>query len=179
MDCDLARQPACFRRFLPVACFRGAGRPCRHRYWSIVPWRSSAMMQHEKDDLLALFENRRKWCQGVEARDRRGSPVCYSDATATAWDMVGGMCCLFGWDRAFSLFLQVGRHFTGAQRCRTRRNREIAAMVSLQDFNDRPDTTYDVIMERLRTMPVYCPRPSLSAESSGNQPSSTSTLCSP
>jgi hypothetical protein len=137
------------------------------------------MMQHEKDELLALFENRRTWCQGVEARDPRGSPVCYSDATATAWDLVGGMCRLFGWDRAFSLFVQVGRHITGAQRCRTRRDREIAAMVSLQDFNDRPDTTYDAIMERLRTMTVYYPRPSLAAGLSGNQPSSTSTLCSP
>ena len=136
------------------------------------------MMQHEKDELLALFENEGKWCQLVEARDRRQSPVHYSDATATAWDVVGGMCVLFGWDRAFSLFVQVGRHIAGVQRCRTRRDREIAAMVSLQDFNDRCDTTYDVIMERLRTMPVYCPRPSLPAEASGAQPSSTSTLCS-
>lgn len=136
------------------------------------------MMQHEKDELLALFENESKWCRNVEARDRRGNPVHYSDAAAAAWDLVGGMCCLFGWDRAMSLFVQVGRHITGAQRCRTRRDREIAAMVSLQDFNDRPDTTYDGIMERLRTMPVYCPRPSLSAGSSGDQPSSASTLCS-
>lgn len=121
------------------------------------------MMQHEKDGLLALFEKESKWCQDVEARDCRGSPVRYSDGTATAWDLVGGMCHLFGWDRAFSLFVQVGRHITGSQRCRTRRHREIAAMVSLQDFNDRSDTTYAVIMERLRTMPVYCPRPTPSA----------------
>lgn len=128
------------------------------------------MMQHEKDELLALFESERRWCQLVEARDRRGSPVRYSDATATAWDVVGGMCCLFGWDRAFSLFVQVGRHVAGVQRCRTRRDREIAAMVSLQDFNDRCDTTYDVMIERLRSMPVYCPRPSPSVGLSGGLP---------
>lgn len=137
------------------------------------------MMQHEKDELLALFESSGKWCQRVEARDRRGNPVHYGDATATAWDIVGGMCFLFGWDRAFSLFLQVSRHFTGSQRSRTTRNREIAAMVSLQDFNDRHDTTYEEVIDKMRGMPVYCPRPSVSAGSSADRPSSTSVLCSP
>jgi hypothetical protein len=135
------------------------------------------MMQHEKDELLALFDSESRWCRNVEARDRRGSAVHYSDAAATAWDLVGGLCFLFGWDRAFALFLQVGRHLTGLERSRMLRNREIAAMVALQDFNDRPDTTYGTVMERLRSMPVYSPRTSPPGGSSGDQPSSTSTLC--
>jgi hypothetical protein len=122
------------------------------------------MMQHEKDELLALFETESKWCQRVEARDGRGGAVHYRDATAAAWDLVGGMCFLFGWERACKLFTQVGRHVAGMQRCRARRDREIAAMVSLQDFNDRRGTTYDMVIEGLRRVPVYCERVSSLSE---------------
>ena len=114
------------------------------------------MMQYEKDKLLALFENKSRWCQHVEARDKRGSPVHYNDERATAWDVVGGMCFLFGWERACKLFAQVGRHVTGLKRDQGLRNREAAAMASLLDFNDKCDTTYDLVMARLRDMRVYC-----------------------
>ena len=117
------------------------------------------MMQHEKDRLLALFENESRWCQCVEARDERGDPVRYNDATATAWDVAGGMCFLFGWERACKLFLQVDRDITGLKQRNGLRNREIAAMTSLQDFNDKDDTTYDLVMARLRDLRVYYRKP--------------------
>jgi hypothetical protein len=112
------------------------------------------MMQNEKDKLLALFENESRWCRRVEARDARGDPVHYNDEAATAWDVVGGLCFLFGWERACTLFVQVGRHITGVKRGHAHRDVEMAAMASLQDFNDERDTTYDLVMERLRDMPV-------------------------
>jgi hypothetical protein len=116
------------------------------------------MMQNEKDKLLVLFENESRWCQGVEARDERGKPVHYNDERATAWDVVGGLCFLFGWDRACKLFVQVSQQVTGLKRGYGLRNREMAAMASLQDFNDKRGTTYDLVMERLRDIRVYCRR---------------------
>lgn len=116
------------------------------------------MMQDEKDRLLALFEEESRWCQRVEARDKQGRPVHYSDGRAAAWDVVGGMCFLFGWDRACKLFVQVSRQVTGLKRSRLVRDPEMAAMASLQDFNDRCDTTFDLIRDRLRDMRVYSRR---------------------
>ena len=113
------------------------------------------MMQDEKEKLLTLFEDENRWCQHVEARDQRGNPVHYNDATAAAWDVVGGMCFLFGWERACKLFLQVSRDVTGLKRGPGLRDREMVAMASLQDFNDQRDTTYDLVMARLRDMHVY------------------------
>ncbi len=114
------------------------------------------MMQDEKDKLLALFENRNRWCQRVEARDARGNPVHYDDERATAWDVVGGLCFLFGWDRACKLFVQVGQQVAGLRRGHMVRNPEMAAMAALLDFNDKRDTTYGLIMARLRDLRVYC-----------------------
>ncbi len=114
------------------------------------------MMEDEKDKLLALFENEGRWCQRVEARDQRDNPVHYNDARAAAWDVVGGMCFLFGWDRACKLFVQVAQQVTGLKHGHATRDREMAAMAALQDFNDKRDTTYDLIMARLRDVRVYC-----------------------
>jgi hypothetical protein len=113
------------------------------------------MMQDEKDKLLTLFENESKWCQHVEARDKRGNPVHYSDESAVAWDMVGGLCILFGWERACELFVQVERRITGVKQGHGLRDPQMAAMASLQDFNDKRGTTYDLVMTRLREMPVH------------------------
>ncbi len=114
------------------------------------------MMQYEKDKLLALFEDENRWCQRFEARDGKGKPVRYNDKAATAWDVVGGMCFLFGWKRACKLFAQAGRQITGVKRVAGFRDHEMAAMASLLDFNDRYDTTYDLVMAKLRDMRVHC-----------------------
>jgi hypothetical protein len=116
------------------------------------------MMQYEKDKLLALFEDENRWCQCFEARDRSGKPVRYNDKAATAWDVVGGMCFLFGWERACKLFAQAGRQITGVKRVAGLRDHEMAAMASLLDFNDRHDTTYDLVIAKLRDMRVHCRR---------------------
>jgi hypothetical protein len=42
----------------------------------------------------------------------------------------------------------------------------MASMVSLQDFNDSRDMTYDRVMAKLRDMPVYSREASLLAGSS-------------
>jgi hypothetical protein len=113
------------------------------------------MMQHEKNKLLALFENESRWCQHVEARDERGRPVHYHDKKAVAWDVVGGMCLLFGWERACKLFGPVAWHVGGHQRYLTYGDWEMTAMASLQNFNDKCDTTYALIMARLRVVQVH------------------------
>jgi hypothetical protein len=113
------------------------------------------MTQDEKDKLLALFERETRWCQHVEAQDDRGKPVHYCDKEAVAWDVVGGMCFLFGWERACKLFGPVARHVSGLQRYLTYGDWEMAAMASLQDFNDQGDTTYALLLARLRDVPVH------------------------
>ena len=118
------------------------------------------MMQEEKDKLLALLDSESKWCQEVDARDDQGAPVHYNDEAAVAWDIVGGMCHLFGWSRACTLFVQLSRHIVGQQHFRMFQDREMVAMGALQDFNDDSDTTYDVVIEKLRDMPVWSQRPS-------------------
>lgn len=118
------------------------------------------MMQNEKTRLLALFADERKWCQRVEARDAQGHPVRFDDQRAAAWDVVGGMCLLFGWPRACKLFPQVGRTVALAKRplvgCR---DREMSAMTALLDFNDDQSTTHALILARLREVPVYFKEP--------------------
>jgi hypothetical protein len=114
------------------------------------------MMQNEKEKLIAFFADKSRWCQQVEARNAAGTPVCYHDETATAWDVVGGMCRLFGWERAQRLFPHVGRNVARLQRHRSDfRDHQAAAMSALLDFNDERDTTHTLIMARLREMPVY------------------------
>jgi hypothetical protein len=113
------------------------------------------MTRNEKDNLLTLFEKESRWCQHVEARDERGRPVHYRDKKAVAWDVVGGMCFLFGWERACALFKEVERHVSGLQRYPTYGDPEMAAMASLHDFNDKRNTTHNLIMAKLRGVPVH------------------------
>jgi hypothetical protein len=119
------------------------------------------MTQDEKNRLLELFKNEHRWCKNAEARDKRGKPVHYSDKAAVAWDLIGGMCVLFGWERAVKLFIDVARHVTGQQEDWADREWTMAAMASVQDFNDKRETTYPLIIARLRSMPVHRQSPSL------------------
>lgn len=114
------------------------------------------MMPDEREKLLALFHGSHRWCQGVEARDPQGDPVRYDDADAVAWDITGAMCHLFGWRRACALFQQLDRHISGRKRSGwSGSNPEIASLIALQDYNDQDETTYDLIVTQLRTMPVW------------------------
>lgn len=123
------------------------------------------MMQNEKERLIDLFTSSSRWCQQVEARDATGAPVCYHDTRATSWDLVGGMCRLFGWERAQRLFPHVGRNVAGLKRPRADfRDHQMAAMSALLDFNDEGHTTHSLIMARLHEMPVYYRDPLRSAQ---------------
>lgn len=123
------------------------------------------MTQSEKDRLLSMFAPATKWCKEMEACDGSGESVHYDDPGAVAWDLTGGLCLLFGWDRAGELFLQFDRHLLDGKRMARGSNVMIASMVALQEFNDRPDTTHQVLLERIGTMPVWSrgPMHSLSA----------------
>ncbi len=121
------------------------------------------MTQDEKNKLLDLLGNEGKWCRETDARDEQGDPVHYDDEKAAAWDVVGGMCRLFGWSRACELFGQVARHFTGSQPPRTLQDPEMGAMAVLQDFNDDQNTTYTSVMAQLQGLPVSQGRPSSAA----------------
>jgi len=125
------------------------------------------MLPNEKDKLLALFESDTRWCQDAEARNMYGNPVKFHDPLATAWDITGAMCCLFGWPRACKLFGQIERHIHKRRR-RIRgfsRDAEIESMVTLQAYNDRPDIAFEAVLTLLKTMPVW---------SRGNRPSNAS-----
>ena len=113
------------------------------------------MMPDEKEQLLALLEHEGTWCCNAEAHDVNGDAVRYDDAAAVAWDITGALCRLFGWQRARVLFGQLDRHIHG-RRMLSRwpaRDTELDAMVALQDYNDRADTTFEMIRKRLETMP--------------------------
>lgn len=115
------------------------------------------MMPEEKTQLLALFECDTTWCRDVEARNANGDPVTYNADDAVAWDITGALCRLFGWQRACVLFGQFERHFIGKP-ISVRwpmTNESIDAMRALQDFNDRDDTTFELLHDRLEAMPVW------------------------
>jgi len=114
------------------------------------------MMQDEKDKLIALFDDKRRWCRGVDATDHDGQPVHYDDQQAVSWDIVGGLCHLFGWKRACKLFEPVSRYVTGRRYLSWRSpNLAITAMTALLNFNDDDGTTHELVMTRLRDMPVW------------------------
>ena len=115
------------------------------------------MMPDEKTQLLALLEHHGKWCRDAEAHDANGAPVTYDDDAAVAWDITGALCRLFGWQRACVLFGQMERHIVGKRRTVgwPMGDTGIDAMKALQDFNDRADTTFDILRERIEAMPVW------------------------
>jgi len=115
------------------------------------------MMPDEKAQVLALFEDAGRWCRNAEALDANGDAVHYDDDAAVAWDVTGGLCWLFGWQRACVLFEQLDRHIHGKRPVRgwPANDPELDAMVSLQAFNDQHDTTFEIVRERLESMPVW------------------------
>jgi hypothetical protein len=114
------------------------------------------MLQGEKERLLALFADQRHWCQEAEARDEAGRAVHYDDSSASAWDITGGMCFLFGWHRALELFPQVDRHIHDDKRSRWWvTDHGIASMAALQDSNDDDHTTFEMVRAWLSSMPVW------------------------
>jgi hypothetical protein len=114
------------------------------------------MMQDEKDKLIAFFDDECKWCQGIDAMDQDGQAVHYDDEKAASWDLVGGLCHLFGWQRASRLFEPISRHFTRQRHLSSpTQDVEIAAMSALCDFNDADETTHELLMSRLRDLPVW------------------------
>lgn len=123
------------------------------------------MLPDEKEKLIAFLADQRQWCRDAEARDAGGQPVHYNDPSATAWDITGAMCLLFGWPRALELFPQVDRHVrrSKAGRC-SMTDPGIASMASLQDANDDTATSFETVRKWLVSMPVWNgPRPSEAA----------------
>lgn len=114
------------------------------------------MLPVEKERLLMLFAEPARWCQGAEARDEAGNAVRYDDPSAVAWDITGGLCALFGWQRALELFPQLDRHVHQVGRGRRRdADPGIASMAALQDSNDEAATTFETVTGWLKTMPVW------------------------
>lgn len=114
------------------------------------------MIQDEKDKLIALFGDERRWCRGHDAADAEGHAVHYDDEQAVSWDLVGGLCHLFGWKRACTLFEPISRHLSGRRPLKwSIKNLQITAMTSLLNFNDDADTTHELVMARLRDLPVW------------------------
>ncbi len=114
------------------------------------------MIANEKDKLLAFFDSDGRWCQNAEARDAHGSPVKFHDPLAAAWDITGALCYLFGWNRAYALFGSFERHIHKRKRRHAfNRDSAIESMLALQSFNDRSDTSFEVIHYLLQTMPVW------------------------
>ncbi len=120
------------------------------------------MMPDEREAILALFAREENWCQSAEAKNQRGEPVRYDDPSAVAWDLTGALCRLFGWRRACELFCQLDRHLHGrrfASWQRQGQTPEIAAMVAIQEFNDREDTTFETVVAQIETLTVWRGQP--------------------
>lgn len=121
------------------------------------------MMKHEKERILEHLRARERWCRNAEARDRNGRAVHFDDPAATAWDLTGAICLLFGWPRALELFPQIDRHLNGRKRpgkrphCLQSSDPQIVSMVAVQEYNDQTDVTHEAIIAQLEAMPVYQP----------------------
>lgn len=118
------------------------------------------MMHAEKERLLLLLSDAGRWCQHVEGRDAQGNPVHMDDDAAIAWDLSGAVYRLFGLERAGPLWVQIDRHINGKRREMSwpPRDVELDAMISLQVFNDRSDTTYPKVRLLLESLPVWTGR---------------------
>jgi hypothetical protein len=112
------------------------------------------MTHNEKEKLLSMFLHSANWCKDMEARDSSGNSVSFDDSSAVAWDLTGGLCLLFGWNRAEQLFPQLVRYLLKGTPV-ARSPSTIQAMVALQEFNDHPGTTHDSLLAQLRTIPVW------------------------
>jgi hypothetical protein len=116
----------------------------------------------EKKKLLALLDCDQRWCRGAEARDENGDAVRYNDATASAWDLTGALCHLFGWERACELFRQVDRHIHGRQKTfESSSTPDMRSMAAIQDYNDNSETTYPIVVQLIQSMPVWDNRSAL------------------
>jgi hypothetical protein len=114
------------------------------------------MSPNEKEKLVTFFAAEERWCQEAEARDEAGEAVHYNDPSATAWDITGSVCLLFGWRRALELFPQLDRHVRQIKRSRWWvHNPGITSMAALQDSNDNTNTTFEMITGWLKSMPVW------------------------
>ena len=115
------------------------------------------MMPEEKERLLAFLDHERRGCRNAEAHDANGDAVQYDDNVARAWHLTGALCRLFGWQRACVLFGQLDRHINGKRLAPGRAvdDAELCAMGALQDLNDRVGVTFDVVRERIETIPVW------------------------
>jgi len=112
------------------------------------------MSPEEKEQLVALLLDARHWCQGAEARNAEGHDVAYTDADASAWDLTGAACHLFGWPRARELFSQLSRYLHGGDGGAKQGESEIAGMVALQSWNDDAETTHAELIAWLQSLPV-------------------------
>ena len=119
------------------------------------------MKKEEHQQLLDLFESPQKWCQGSEARNAQGEAVPFDDPTAVCWDLVGGLCHLFGWPRACALFGQIHKHVLDPS-LPTKPIKDLDAMRGLLDYNDAGATTYEQVVSTLREMPVWREREEVS-----------------
>ena len=114
------------------------------------------MMPEERQALLSLLDDEPHWCREFEARNAAGEPTQFDDVGAVAWDLTGALCKLFGWERACSLFGQFDRHIHGKRvPVLLTRDNGIGAMVALQEFNDRPETTFTDIRKCIESMPIW------------------------
>ncbi len=113
------------------------------------------MTPDEKAQVLALFDEAHRWCQDSEARDGAGNPVTYNDENAVSWDLVGGICHLFGWKRGSQLAGQIHRHITKGVAARFAPCSEAASITALLDFNDDAAMSFDQFVSTLRAVPVW------------------------
>ncbi|MCO6435638.1 MAG: hypothetical protein J5J06_00950 [Phycisphaerae bacterium] len=114
------------------------------------------MMAEEREQLVRFFDEGRCWCQHAEARNASGDPVQYDDPDATAWDLTGALCRLFGWQRATVLFGQIERHLEpGKHRMHYLRDEIVDPMCVLQQFNDRDETAFADIIEQVQSIPLW------------------------
>jgi len=116
----------------------------------------NTMLSNEKDKLLEFLHSGTRWCQDAEARASSGNPVKFHDPLATAWDITGALCGLFGWKRAGTLLGQFERHIHKRRRLpRLNPHATIESMETVQAYNDGLETTFQGILTLFMTMPVW------------------------
>jgi len=114
------------------------------------------MLSHDQGKGSELFRSGTCRCPNAEARDASDGPVKFHDPLATAWDITGASCRLFGWKRASTLSGQFERHLHKRKRHPDfNRDATVESMLTVHACNDAPGTTFNGHLTMLMAIPVW------------------------
>ena len=100
--------------------------------------------------LVEFFSNPSKWTQEVYARDDEGRPVDLTTDKAVCWCTLGGIYRVYGYDNTIARRIEDKIRRVIAKR----EGRSNAGWVSISEWQDRSNQTYEEVMSVLKEADV-------------------------